>query len=74
MGQRNAAMACSRTSEAIMFMHEDDGYLGTSYLDDLIGVAAVSFGSEAYESLGKLLLDLGLLENKEKHVHHPQYK
>ena len=66
MGQRNAAMACSRTSEAVMFMHQDEGYLGTSYLDDLIGVAAVSFGNEAYENLGKLLFDLGLLENKEK--------
>ena len=47
-------------------MHQDEGYLGTSYLDDLIGVAAVSFGNEAYENLGKLLFDLGLLENKEK--------
>ena len=66
MGQRNAAMACSRTSNAVMYMHQDDGFLGTSYLDDLIGVAAASFGDEAYDSLGRLLLDLGLLENQDK--------
>ena len=66
MGQRNAAMACTRTSRAIMYMHQDDGYLGTSYLDDLIGVAEASFGTDAYASLGQLLLDLGLLENLEK--------
>ena len=39
MGQRNAAMACSRTTKAIMYIHEQDGFTGTSYLDDLIGVA-----------------------------------
>jgi hypothetical protein len=66
MGQRNAAMACSRTSNAIMQMHHDDGYLGTSYLDDLIGVASIEFANDAYESLGQLLMDLGLLENMEK--------
>ena len=66
MGQRNAAMACTRTSNAIMYMHQNDGFLGTSYLDDLIGVAAASFGDEAYNSLGELLADLGLIENQEK--------
>ena len=67
MGQRNAAMACSRTTRAIMFMpHQEDGFLGTSYLDDLIGVSHVSAGVEAYDKLGQLLADLGLLENLEK--------
>ena len=66
MGQRNAAMACTRTSNAIMFMHHGDGFLGTSYLDDLIGVAAASYASEAYDSLGCLLHELGLLENFDK--------
>ena len=63
MGQRNAAMACSRTTKAIMYMHENIGHLGTSYLDDLIGVSPCDEGMEAYESLGELLAELGLLEN-----------
>ena len=63
MGQRNAAMACSRTTDAIMYMHQQRGHRGTNYLDDLIGVSAVGDGWEAYNSLGELLYDLGLIEN-----------
>ena len=63
MGQRNAGMACSRTSKAVMFMHHESGFTGTSYLDDLIGVEEASVGGEAFQSLGKLLTELGLLEN-----------
>ena len=63
MGQRNAAMACSRTTKAIMHMHEQEGHLGTSYLDDLIGVSPPADGVAAYESLGELLVQLGVLEN-----------
>ena len=66
MGQRNAAMACSRTTKAVMHIHHDDGYSGTSYLDDLIGVSSALCGDEAYESLGTLLEELGLLENLSK--------
>ena len=63
MGQRNAAMACSRTTDAIMFMHRQKGHRGTNYLDDLIGVGAGSDGGEAYNSLGELLHELGVIEN-----------
>ena len=66
MGQRNAAMACSRTTRAIMFMHHEMGYNGTSYLDDLIGVSSADRGTEAFNSLGDLLGELGLLENLTK--------
>ena len=66
MGQRNAAMACSRTTDAVMFIHGEAGYNGTNYLDDLIGVAGESWGEEAYEHLGQLLEELGLLENYPK--------
>ena len=63
MGQRNAAMACSRTTKAIMYMHAMDGYTGTSYLDDLIGVENPDLSEVAYLALGDLLLELGLGEN-----------
>ena len=63
MGQRNAAMACSRSTEAVMYIHEQEGYLGKSYLDDLIGVEVPEKGAAAYNSLGLLLEELGLLEN-----------
>ena len=63
MGQRNAAMACSRTTRAVMHMHANEGHPGTSYLDDLIGVSPPEDGMAAYEGLGELLAQLGLLEN-----------
>ena len=66
MGQRNAAMACSRSTEAVMFIHEKKGYRGRSYLDDLIGVEHIEHGKVAYEALGQLLEELGLLENYAK--------
>ena len=64
--QRNAAMACSRTTDAVIHMHRDDGFSATNYLDDLIGVSGPYDGWEAYSSLGRLLNDLGLLENSLK--------
>ena len=66
MGQRNAAMACSRTTDAIMYIHEQAGHSGTNYLDDLIGVANPDVSLVAYEHLGKTLQELGLLENVSK--------
>ena len=44
MGQRNAAMACARTTKAVMYMHQEAGHMGTSYLDDLIGVSPPDLG------------------------------
>ncbi len=66
MGQRNAAMACNRTTSAVMYMHRKNGHCGTNYLDDLIGVSPPESATEAYNSLGNLLEDLGLKENKKK--------
>ena len=67
MGQRNAAMACARTTDAIVYMHQQNGYrAATNHLDDLIGVSPPSSGGDAYDSLGQLLHELGLLENLTK--------
>ena len=66
MGQRNAAMACSRATKAVMYMHAQDGFAGTSYLDDLIGVEDPCSSEVAYLSLGDLLTELGLGENFSK--------
>ncbi len=66
MGQRNAAMACSRTTKAVMYLHREDGFDGTCYLDDLIGVSTPENGREGFERLGSLLDELGLQENAKK--------
>ena len=66
MGQRNAAMACTRTTNAVVHIHKQAGYNGTNYLDDLIGVANAIASEQAYHHLGFTLLDLGLAENFSK--------
>ena len=63
MGQRNAAMACSRATESVMFIHRQSGHEGESYLDDLIGVSPAQSGEAAFVQLGDLLSELGLIEN-----------
>ena len=63
MGQRNAAMACQRTTNGVMHIHRQRGHDGAAYLDDLIGVSPPESGTVAYEGLGALLRDLGLEEN-----------
>ena len=63
MGQRNAAMACSRTTNAVIHIHKQAGYKGTNYLDDLIGVASPRSSDQAYHHLELTLSDLGLSEN-----------
>ena len=66
MGQRNAAMACTRATNAVIYIHESAGYRGTNYLDDLIGVSNPLISDDAYAHLGGTLAELGLLENFEK--------
>ena len=63
MGQRNAGVGCSRATNAVMFIHSKFGHHGTSYLDDLIGVSEPHLASDAYENLGGILRELGLVEN-----------
>ena len=66
MGQRNAGMACTRTTDAVVHIHKSDGYRATNYLDDLIGVAPPASAQIEYQELGLLLHDLGLEENMPK--------
>ena len=66
MGQRNAGMACARTTDAVCFIHESGGHRATNYLDDLIGVAPPLLAPEEYRKMGHLLHELGLEENKPK--------
>ena len=49
-----------------MHMHADQGFSGTSYLDDLIGVCDSNSSEEAYYALGELLVELGLIDNLAK--------
>ena len=66
MGQRNAGMSCTRTTDAVVYIHRSEGHNATNYLDDFIGVAPPLSADEAYNDLGTLLRMLGLEENVPK--------
>ena len=51
MGQPSAAMACQRTTNGVMYIHNERGHHGLPYLDDLIGVASPEDADIAYQAL-----------------------
>ena len=66
MGLRSAAYICQRVSDSIMYIFRNLGYTGVVYLDDFAGVGVGSGAYEAFEALGKLLSELGLVESEDK--------
>ena len=70
-GLRSAAMCMQRTSEAICYMHEKEGFLSRPYLDDFGGAEA---GEEralrALRTLQAIMRELGVAEAEHK-VHLP---
>ena len=66
MGQRSAAMACQRVTNAVCFMLSQPGCDILSYLDDFIGISAPSTAFEHYRFCGSLLDVLGLQESLHK--------
>ena len=68
MGQRTAALACQRSTRAVVYMHMKRGHPALVYIDDFIGVDVESRAWEGFYDLRELLRELGLVENQEKAV------
>ena len=68
MGQRSAALSCQRATRAAVSIHNSRGFSALVYLDDFLGVEAVSSAQSAYVALGDLLRELGLKEKFSKAV------
>lgn len=67
-GLRSAPQACQRVTNAITYMHAQNGYSAVNYLDDFGGVSSPDQADTAFTSLQQLLTDLGLQEATEKTV------
>ena len=63
MGQRSAAMACQRSTQAVGYIHAKKGHHNCVYLDDFIGVSPLNSAWNGYFGLGELLEELGLNES-----------
>ena len=66
MGQRTAALACQRSTRAVVYIMLSNGHTIVVYLDDFIGVEARSNAWRSFYYLGDLLIELGLRENVPK--------
>ena len=65
MGQRTSALACQRTTRAVVNIMNSK-FSTTVYLDDFIGVEAACRAWESYYSMRDILEELGLKENSSK--------
>ena len=59
-GHRTGSMGCSRLSYFLRYLHSKNGYYLMSYVDDLLGSETPSKAVASYETLYKLLQDLGI--------------
>lgn len=66
MGARHAAGCCHRTSEAFIFILEDNGYRGTCFIDDMAGGDIGDRADRAFAFLRQLLRELNVLEAMDK--------
>ena len=66
MGMTSSCYIAQRVSSIITFIMQQQGYSCVNYIDDLGGVDTPQKAILAYENLGKLLDDVGILESKSK--------
>ena len=62
MGMTSSCYIAQRVSSAISYLMEKRGYSCVNYIDDLGGVVTPSKANEAFEHLGALLWEIGILE------------
>jgi len=68
MGLRSAAYICQRLTNAIAYIHRQKGFDVVNYLDDFCGVEDAALADTAFNSLGDLLVELGVTEAASKAV------
>ncbi|XP_021354869.1 uncharacterized protein LOC110451275 [Mizuhopecten yessoensis] len=68
MGLRSAAYICQRLTSAVSFICLQAGYYILNYLDDFGGAEEQSKSKDAFEYLGAVLHNCGLVESLEKAV------
>ena len=68
MGLTPSAYCCQRTTKGVAFIYNktDKNYELVNYLDDLASAESWSRAFQAFETLGSILRDLGIVEAQEK--------
>ena len=68
MGLRSAAYICQRVTDATVFAHRKFNYWSINYLDDFGSAEKERLAWDSYNKLGKILVDIGVKEVKDKAV------
>ena len=66
MGSKSAAYCCQRTSSAITYIFEKEGFEDINYLDDLGAAENEDEAERAFECLGRILSAIGIQEAHDK--------
>ena len=66
MGMTSSCYIVQRVSSIIPFIMQQRGYSAVNYIDDLGGVDSASKAELAFEELGNILAEIGILESVQK--------
>ena len=66
MGLTSSAYIAQRVSSALIFAFQQKRFDAVNYIDDLGGAEVEGKANSAFETLGKILADIGILESKSK--------
>ena len=66
MGLRTSALMCQRMTAAIAYIHNQYGFSCVNYVDDMAGAAPTCTAQAAFDNLGQIISDVGLIESEEK--------
>ena len=66
MGAKSSCYCCQRTTNLITYIFRNKGYDDVNYLDDLGGAEVPDLAEIAFQVLGDILNNIGILESPEK--------
>lgn len=66
MGARHAAGCCHRTTSALIYIHREQGFSSTCFIDDMAGGDVPECANRAFQALRDLLRELNIEEAVDK--------
>ena len=64
MGLRSATFCAQKVTNAIVFIHKNNGNWALNYIDDFASCELEQFANKSYQDLGKLFSDIGVQESR----------
>ena len=68
MGSKSSTFCCQKTTSAIMHIFRKHNFQGLNYLDDLGSAEVKELAEKAFETLGQILREIGIIEVEDKAI------